>query len=714
MRNFTLADTLGILKACLALLPFVFAPGYAAGWALGLFEFRQRRPILRLILAVPLTIAICPMLSYLLARFLEPALWAFYIGVSAACVLLLGKEARRTRPRSVSKYLWIALGLMALWVMAAVGSLVDLQIGDKLYPPIVAYDHAVRTAMTSALARHFPPNNPFFANAGAPLRYHYLWLLFCSLPMKVFHLSPRYVVYSGVVWCGLGLICVVALGLKFLEGVETCGVKTCIERKTLLAVGLLCVTGLDILPTLYIRFAGRVVLDDMELWNEAQITSWAGSLLWVPHHVAALIACFVAFLLLRHQAGANRWATGPVIVAGMAFASAAGMSVYVTFTFAVAVVLWLLALIARKGWLEAAMFVGAGAVALLWALSFLSSLRGPAAGAAFVEFALRPFSLAVHFTRKTGIYPQTPSALTLVNLVFLPINYALELGFFLAVGVLRLRQLARGRVEASANELAAWMLVATSFLIGTFLRSSTTGTNDLGWRCFLPAQLILLLWGATLVDDWWFRGSSVAPGLISKAVPQPAPRPWARGALATLLISGILGTAYQVLMLRMFPVLSDRGAIAGQGLSWVDPDRQFGKRAYALRSAYEVLDAQLPSSAILQSNPATVHPVLHMLYSGHDSAAATPAGDPECGTAFGGDPGLCAVRRQKLEELFEFPDGGNLDATCREYGIDAVVVENSDRVWREPSSWIWSRHPVVANDYVRAFRCGAAAARAQH
>src|SRR5208337_250395 len=289
MRNLTVVDALGTLKACLALLPFMFAPGYVAGWVLNLFEFRQRRLVLRLILAVPLSIAICPMLSYLLARFLEPGLWAFYIGVSAACVLLLVKEARRTQLRSVSKYVWIALGLMALWVMAAIGSLVDLQIGDKLYPPIVAYDHAVRTAMTSALARHFPPNNPFFANAGAPLRYHYLWLLFCSLPMKVFHLSPRYVVYSGVVWCGLGLMCVVALGLKFLAGVETCGVKTCIERKTLLAVGLLCVTGLDILPTLYIRFAGRVVLDDMELWNAAQITSWAGSLLWVPHHVAALI-----------------------------------------------------------------------------------------------------------------------------------------------------------------------------------------------------------------------------------------------------------------------------------------------------------------------------------------------------------------------------------------------------------------------------------------
>jgi hypothetical protein len=156
-------------------------------------------------------------------------------------------------------------------------------------------------------------------------------------------------------------------------------------------------------------------------------------------------------------------------------------------------------------------------------------------------------------------------------------------------------------------------------------------------------------------------------------------------------------------MLRMFPVLVDRGAF--RGLSWIDPDRQFGKRAYALRSAYEVLDAQLPSSAVLQSNPHAKDPILYMLYSGHDAAA----GDAGCGTDFGGDSGLCALRVQKLAGLFTFPDGSDLDAVCQEYGIDAFVVEDLDRVWREPSSWVWSRRPVVANDYVRAFRCGQAA-----
>ncbi|MGB8013041.1 MAG: hypothetical protein WCF68_15615 [Terriglobales bacterium] len=690
MRNLTVIDTLGVLKACLALLPFMLAPGYVAGWALDLFEFRRRRPILRLILAVPLSISICPMLSYLLARFLEPGLWAFYISVFAACGLLLAKDARRVKLRSISKYIWVALGLLALWVMAAIGSLVDLQLGDKLYPPIVVVDHSVRTAMTAAMARHIPPNNPFFANAGAPLRYHYLWLLFCSLPMRVFHLAPRCVVYSGVVWSGLGLACTIALGLKFLVPVQTC-----IERKTLLAVGLLGVTGLDILPVFYLGIAQRNWQADMEWWNETQITSWVGSLLWVPHHVAALIACFVAFVLLRHQADAHRrWATVPVVAAGMILASAAGMSVYVTFTFVVAVALWLLVLIIRKDWLEMAMFAGVGAMALLCAFPFLAKLRGLGSADAFVEFALRPFSPGIDLAERFGIHLRTPFALKVANVLFLPINYALELGFFLAVGVLRLRQLVRGTVEASANELACWTMVASSFLVGTFLRSSTIRNNDLGWRCFLPAQLVLLLWAAVMVHDWWFH--TVAA--------QPAVRPWVRRALATMLLLGLLGTTYQVFMVRMFPVLFDRGAIKSD--TWLEDDGQFGKRTYALRSAYELLNEQLPRSAVVQSNLAQEdRPILHMLYSGHDTAA----GDGECGTTFGGDPDLCDLRVQKLAGLFALPDGSQLDATCREYGIDAIVVEDLDPVWKNPSSWIWSRPPTVANDFVRAFRCGAVA-----
>jgi hypothetical protein len=210
--------------------------------------------------------------------------------------------------------------------------------------------------MTVAIARHVPPSNPFFANASAPLRYHYLWLLFCSLPMKVFHLSPRYVVYSGVVWCGLGLMCTIALGLKFLLRVQTQ-----IEQKTLLGVGLALCHRPGYLAGPLLGIAQHVWLAIWSGGTSVQITSWAGL-----HAVGAAprrcVDRMFRWILAAATSGrrAPRMGHRPVIVAGMAFASAAGMSVYVTFTFVIAVALWLLVLIARKGWIEAAMFASAG------------------------------------------------------------------------------------------------------------------------------------------------------------------------------------------------------------------------------------------------------------------------------------------------------------------------------------------------------------------
>ena len=683
--NFTLVDTLGVLKASLALAPFLFAPGYVAGWALDLFEFRQRRPLLRIILAVPLTIAIFSMISYLLARFLQPGLWAFYFSAGAICLLLLANEARNARLASISKHVWIAAALIMLWAAIAIASLVDLQIGDKLYSPVAAYDHSTRVAVMSAIARQMPPSNPFFAHPATPLRYHYLWMLLCSLPLKAFGLSARHLMYAGIIWCGVGVMCVIAMGVKFLLGSQTA-----VARKTLIAVALLSVTGLDILPTLYIAAAGKQWLADMEWWNQAQITSWAASLLWVPHHLAAFIACFVGFLLLRHQADANRWRTSSVIVAGASFASAAGLSVYVTFTFVVAISLWLLALAARKNWREIAIFTGAGLVAVILALPYLSGLRGPGSGAAFVEFALRPFDpLGIYFARKIGFAVQTQSAATMVNAILLPINYALELGFFLAVGILRLPKLLQGKISAGANELAAWTLVLASFLIGTFLRSSTISTNDLGIRCFLPAQLVLLLWGAVLLDDWCCDRAAARL------------QPLLRAALAGLLLLGTLGTAYEVFMIRMSPILWDRWQIAE--LPWLDTDQRAGKRAFALRRIYEFLNQQLPASAVIQPNPSTRDWVHDALYSGHDFAA----GGLDCGTAFGGDPALCGQRVRRLQALFEVK-GGSLESVCRDYGIDVLVAKDTDPAWHDPSSWIWTEHPMAANNYVRAFRCGTA------
>jgi len=129
------------------------------------------------------------------------------------------------------------------------------------------------------------------------------------------------------------------------------GVVEGVRRQTLVAVGLLLVTGADLLPAMGSLLAQRAVNGEMEWWSQDQISSWVDSLLWVPHHVAALLCCLLSFLLLwrtREALGAGqRWLA--VGLAGVAFASAFGLSVYVAFGFAV-LMLVLCARVLLRGW----------------------------------------------------------------------------------------------------------------------------------------------------------------------------------------------------------------------------------------------------------------------------------------------------------------------------------------------------------------------------
>ena len=84
--------------------------------------------------------------------------------------------------------------------------------------------------------------------------------------------------------------------------------------------------------------------------------------------------------------------------------------------------------------------------------------------------------------------------LILVNGSLLPLNYALEFGFFFFVAGVKWRQYRVGDEPLSRQDAACLTMLVTSTLICTFLRSSVIGNNDLGWRGFLPAQFVLLLW----------------------------------------------------------------------------------------------------------------------------------------------------------------------------------------------------------------------------
>jgi len=685
LHNFTVIDVFGGTAAALLLAPFVFVPGYVAGWSTNILEFRRERPAMRVLLSTPLGVAVVPILIFLLGRY-PRVLWLLFGAVWIAFAVLLVWErglatsremragptaSRGERPRSrVQIGLAIALG----WAMLAIFSVADLQLGHRLYSSVTAFDHSVRSAMTAAAVRGIPPTNPFFA--GQPpvmLRYHYFWMMVCSLVTRLSGITPRLGMLGSTVWGGIALLSLIPIGLRYLAGV-----REGLGRVTLTGFALLTVTGLDLLPVLYISHFQAPVYADMEWWN-VQITSWVDVLLWTPHHVLALIACVMGFLVLR-QATRSRWQRAiNVGFAALAFASACGLSTLVTLTFAVFLFLWLAVAAGRGWWDEWPPFLVAGALALLISLPTLRMLLGPGGSESgyhgFFGLAVRQFPLAMRMlTRHFGWRKH----LWIANLLLLPLNYFLELGFYLLVAGLRLRAIRAGKLRLTREETAAWIMVATSFLIGSFVRSNTLATNDIGWRCFLQAQFVLLLWGAVLLDRGWARPSSLTP------------RCWR--VASVMLLVGVLGTAYQVVTLRLYPV------------EWVDADGLAGKRIYALRAAYERLATQLPRDAIVQYNPETDMQESHLFYSGHGAAV----GMPRCGVVFGGRASLCEPRAAAVESLFH-PSPGRAappDSVCRAYGIDVILAVNTDPVWKQPESWVWTRPPLLANSYVRAFRCG--------
>src|SRR6185437_1021342 len=157
---------------------------------------------------------------------------------------------------------------------------------------------------------------------------------------------------------------------------------------------------------------------------------------------------------------------------------------------------------------------------------------------------------------------------------------------------------------------------------------------------FLPAQFIMLLWAADLMER---RGSrSVAEGKSFHTW-------WLRSpAWALLILVGVGGTVYEVIILRAYLPGRDLGLVTN-ALTY-SPDRQFGARAFELRRAYEYLDRSLPPHAKVQSSP---DPKLFDFYNGLYSNRQTVASDGACGAVFGGDPSPCPAALAEVSAIFD-------------------------------------------------------------
>ena len=579
-------------------------------------------------------------------------------------------------------------------------SLADLQIGHRLYVSFVAYDHSVRVPFVEAAARSgVPPLNPFYGLGKVPvLRYFYYWYVVCALPMRLFGLSARGCLNASVFWSGLGLASTIPLFLKYFLG-ET----EHLREKSIIGIALLTVTGLDLIPVAVNAFHYHVVLADMESWNPNQVTSWVGSLLWVPHHVASLTACMAGLLVFStidedNPLGQRIWAA---VISGLAFASAAGLSVYVTFSFAVFAICWTLWVLSQKRMKTVATYLATGAFSLLLSWPYLRDLLSQQggtglnsdAGDRFATFAIRDFPWALQRLENLGVHSSI--LIELSKLPILLIVYVIEFGFFALVLLLCLRQEIRRNAFLIRQRRMLWMMLAVCLLTVSIVKSDSSGANDLGFRGMLVVQFVLLILSAPLVHDVFLRNDVAARVGLGTS--------WIKYLLSFALIFGVAGTAYQLVALRFYAPLVDAGR-------WQRVERflgtpGFGERTYWLRDGFTRLSRLDPSMTPVQYNPVRDEVLIAHLYSTRQAVI----GDAFCGSAFGGDAQNCRKEFPRVASVFNSPDAArklNLDGLCDELHLSLLLATDADPVWRDKDSWVWTRRSLLTNPSVRAIPCG--------
>lgn len=700
-------DVEGTWLAFLFFSIVLFVPGYVVGWLANILSFRTASHVARVLLAVCLSFCVSPAVVNLFARLF--GLRACAIPLLMCLVLffiLVGVEWRHRQGLfPICRSAFVGLGLVGFAVMVLVLSQVDLQLGMRLYPTAAVYDHGVRTAFIESVVRTgVPPANPlFYAGGYVASRYYYFWNVLCALPVKLIGADPRVSLYASAIWSALGIASLVPLYFKYFLNE-----KASLRRKSLIGIALLAVTGFDLVPTFLMYWAGRVVMADMEWWNAQQITSWADAVIWVPHHVASLVACFGGFLVLWDaKQQQSRWRTCiDVATAALAFSGAAGMSVYVTLGFTFFFVVWTLRYIVQRTWSTAGVFALTGILTIIVSIPYLGDLRAPAthlpqvteqrngvqsASAGGGELTVGPRTIG--FTPKGHIWTIP------VQLLEAGVIYFFEFGFYAFVAGIQFRRLFSRKRSLTEEEWASRYLFGCVFLLATFVRSSVISTNDFGLRSMMLPQFVLLLWGAELIHELWFENAE------RQVAHQRLSVNW-KPVLLAALVFGVLGTAYQLIMLRLAMLLADRGAV-----EVFIPDeprpQHIGSDTYEFRAAFESLNHKLASDSIVQYNPFAEDSNALLAYNRYQMVA----GNPGCGLAFGGTLSACESVRQKLARIFSLQgfhrDGfRDLDQLCDESKVDVLIAHRSDPLWDQPQSWVWTRKPLVENKVMRAFRCG--------
>lgn len=696
MFSFTIQD---IASTSLAVVLFSFvyiAPGYATAWLCNLFDFRKRLSATRLVIAIVVSMAISPILTFLTWHLLSVTAAVIILVIFAiATVIILFKTKQPAVTGEIKRLQSFAVYAALGWTILSILSLMDIQWGNRLYYNVVSFDFTTRAAIVNAMTRTgVPPINPSYF-PGHPVRLTYLyyfWYIPCSLIDQLGGdwVDGRIAMIASVAWCGLAVMATIALYLRLRN--PDSGAKA--WKSALLGSGLLLISGLDFIPALLLMISTRlangasVLQGDIEHWNE-QITAWVGAILWVPHHVAAMVACLAGMMLLlsvRDQKLSRQ--IQAMVIAGLAFASAFGLSVYVTLVFVIFWGIWMIVLFLQKKRQLSLVMALAGIIAAIAISPFIVGLIDGGSGNTGglpIAFSVRSFYPIIPFLPKLH-----PILLSLIFLAILPLNYLMELGFFFVAGLLWMQQHDKGPWRQNPFHLEEVLLLSTVFFVGSFIRSTSIQNNDLGWRAWLLGQFVLLIWGVEILSKFFFDDwqSSNPSAEIKKT----------RRQLTIFLALGLMTAIVDIALLRTWPILVDAN-ITGFPNS-LSADTKLGERTFAARQAYDYINSYLPKQIRVQHNPSDL---LNRPVGLYLNRPMTIAGQ----TAYGVPPKELEKQVEITAKIFESESGWNeADRTCNEFFIDVLVVNDLDPLWKQLPQLEQQRSSLYQNQFYAVFACG--------
>jgi hypothetical protein len=683
-------------------------PGFVISWALNLFDFKRRHKLTEYIIAMVVSMAIVPILVYLLYLLTSFSVIEFTLAVFFITYLSIniyefkkGCRERKIFLATLSHYQRMAILIGVIWVIFSILSLVDIQWGTHLYNNVVSMDFATRVTVINAITRTgVPPVNPSFFSGQVEYitSLYYFWYIICSIVDQFGGnlVDSRMALIAGDAWCGLVLMALIALYIRLRNGIS--GDKAWITA--IKGISLLTISGLDIIPASINMIVTRLSYGfmwpagDIEHWNE-QITAWVGSLFWVPHHIAAMIACLAGLIIFQYGYRESASKKFPIaIITGMALASAVGLSTWVAITFSLFWGVWALFLfIQKKEYSTGALMIFVGLIALIFASPFLLGVIKGGTGGSGLPFVVevRRFGPVVPYIDWLSTVSEN-----VVYFLLLPVNYMMELGFFFIVGLLWHQQYRNKEILVNTLLIPEMILLCIVAFVCSFVRSAIVSTNDLGWRGWLFGQFILLIWVIDIQVVYPFL-----TGYHLNNINFDSQKARIKKIVVMLMLIGLSTSIIDVALLRFWPILVDLG-ISGfpNGLS---PDTQLGQRNYSARLAHEFIRDNLPDDIVIQQNPLTGIDRASGLYGTRQIAVSANA-------PYNVPLPLLEEKIDQISNIFIFQKvktWESIDLLCQEYYIDVLVVNDLDPLWNSPLLQNDNqRVALYGNHYYAVFSCG--------